>query len=122
MPLVQADVEFRLSGGNINTSPAASLGGFLSNTILVSDIMNNIWDDISGDEATAGRIEYRCIYAVNKSTGFTWRAVRVWISQFTPSAQEEIDCGIGFTTAHTNTSDPTFHEQSIANETTAPVN
>lgn len=119
MPLSQADIELRLSGGATNTNPNASLGGTMSSQVLITDEINNAWDDISGIEASIGDVEYRCFYVVNKSTQFYWRDVRIWVSQQTPSATEDVAIGLGVKPA-TATSGITFDEQLLVDESTTP--
>lgn len=64
-------LEFRLSGGEINVNPFLSLGGAMSNAIpqavIVSGIFDNIWDDITVQERLAGDTSYRWIYFYNNS-------------------------------------------------------
>ena len=64
-------LEFRLSGGEINVNPFLSLGGAMSNAIpqavITSGIFDNIWDDITVQERLAGDTSYRCIYFYNNS-------------------------------------------------------
>ena len=64
-------LEFRLSGGEVNINPFASLGGAMSNAIpnalIVSGTFDNIWDDITVQERLAGDISYRWIYFYNNS-------------------------------------------------------
>lgn len=52
------------SGGVQNTDPNKSLGGFPS-PVAVTDQKNNLFDDISSQETTQGRTDYRCIYIFN---------------------------------------------------------
>ena len=56
-----------LSGGAANTSPNGSLGGERSSTVVTSDILQNIFDNITRNEALLGRTEFRCIYVYNSS-------------------------------------------------------
>src|SRR5215216_193429 len=119
MPLSQADLELRLSGGSTNINPNNSLGGTMSTRILLTDEMNNAWDDISGAEAQVGDVEYRCFYAYNKSVSFYWRNIKVWISQQTPPATEEVAIGLGIKPA-TNTNGIPYDEQLLTDEATTP--
>lgn len=108
-----ADPRFRLSGGAGNADPNASLGGVLSSTEPTTGVDNNLFDDVSGDEHTAGRVEYRGVYVYNAGDVDLQSAV-IWIAGLTTSGETEVDLavaaeGVGVTMA------------TIANETTAPA-
>jgi len=62
-------VVFRLSGGQLNTDPNGSLGGIMSNTAYVTDTLENVFDNITRNEALIGRTEFRCIYILNTGGG-----------------------------------------------------
>lgn len=111
MPIVAAEIQYRLSGGAANTDPNASLGGAKSTTVL-SSAQNGFWDLITSAEATAGDTEYRCFYVHNANATLTLQAPRIWIA--TNTTGNRISIGIG--TSATNGT-----EQTIANESTAPT-
>ena len=93
MPIVASDIVFRLSGGASNTDPDAALGGAMSTVgggVITTDVLNNVWDNVSGDEASAGDIEYRGIYVTNTHGTITLTGAKVWISSQTPSADSDI--------------------------------
>jgi hypothetical protein len=110
MPIVASDIKYRLSGGAANTDPAASLGGVKSNT---TDAASTIFDDVSSAEASAGDVEYRCIYVHNNHGSLTLQGPKIWIQTQTPSATTDVAIGLG-TSAVNGT------EQTVANENTAP--
>lgn len=110
MPIVSTDIQFRLSGGGANSNANASLGGAISSTSVPA----SLFDDVSGDEATTGRVEYRCYYVRNNHGTLTAQGAKVWLPTNTPSADTTIDIGLG-TSAINGT------EQTVANETTAPT-
>ena len=62
MAIIASDIKKRLSGGASNTAPLLSLGGIMSTT---TEAGASIFDDVTSGEASAGDIEYRCIYALN---------------------------------------------------------
>lgn len=68
---ILSQLEFRLSGGEVNINPFLSLGGAMSNAIpqaLITDgTFDNVWDDITVQERLAGDISYRWIYFYNNS-------------------------------------------------------
>ncbi len=73
-----AAIQIRLSGGKLNIDPRASIGGNRSDTSVVTDVLQNLFDDIKRNEALLGRTEYRCIYVWNNSgTPSTGTVIRV---------------------------------------------
>jgi len=68
-------VEVRLSGGQANTAPNGSLGGQRSDTVIVDDTVENLFDNIPRAEALVGRIEFRCLYIYNTGGGHVSGAV-----------------------------------------------
>jgi hypothetical protein len=69
---------FSLSGGQLNLSPNGSLGGQRSNTVIVSDVDSNFFDDISRSEGLLGKTEYRCGYIYNPdATTYTGATLQI---------------------------------------------
>lgn len=114
MPIASTDILYKLSGGGANTDVNASLGGAMSSTTLTDSALNNLFDDVSGDESAAGDVEYRCIYLQNNHGTLTWEAVVAWISQQTPSVDTVIAIGLDPAGAGGTAA-------TIANESTAPA-
>lgn len=110
MPIVSTDIKYRLSGGASNTDPAAALGGAKSST----DAASTIFDDVSSAEATAGDIEYRCVYVHNNHGSLTLQGAKIWIQTQTPSADTDVAIGLGSSAVNGT-------EQTVANEGTAPT-
>lgn len=81
MPIVSADLkEYKSSATN-------SDGAGISATEVVDNTDNNLFTDITGDEATAGGTEYRKIFRKNTHGTLTWQNVVSWLlSQPTNSA------------------------------------
>ena len=97
MPILPSEIVYRLSGGPANADPNASLGGPLSTVaggIVPSDMLNNLWDDVNGDEAVAGDAEYRAIYVQNLSPTLALQAPKLWIEVPSPSPKSEIDVAL----------------------------
>lgn len=93
MPITESDIKFTLSGGINNDDPNKSLGGDPS-PIVISNNINNLFDDIQGLEAEEGRIEYRCFYIFNDNETHDFRNIRIWIkSQVDLGASVEIGIG-----------------------------
>lgn len=113
MPLITGDFVTRLSGGAGNASGNASLGGAKSANAASASI-DALFDQVASAEAAAGRVEYRCIYLHNSNATSTMLSAVVWVAGNTPSAGTTLDIGVG--TAAVNGT-----EQTVADETTAPV-
>jgi hypothetical protein len=114
VPVASSDIDFFLSGGTGNTDPNASLGGARSTSTEVADnVDNNLFDDVSGVEHTAGRVEYRCIYVRNSHGSIQLDSAVVWIQSDTSGTDSDLSIAVG--TAAVNGT-----EQTVGNETTAP--
>ena len=85
------DITFYLSGGSGNTDPAASIGGARSTTEVTGA---TLWDKVESAEASAGDIEYRCIYVRNDGADTALDA-KIWIQANTPSADTTIAIALG---------------------------
>lgn len=109
MPIIASDIVYRLSGGAANSDPAASLGGAKSSVAMAS----TIFDDVASAEATAGDVEYRCVYVHNAHGSLVYQAPKIWIEANTPSANTTVAIGLG-------TSAVNATEQTVVNENTAP--
>lgn len=106
-------IEYRLSGGNGNTDPAASLGGAMSSSAQVSTALNAFFDFVTSAEAAAGDTEYRCIYVTN--TGSTTALdAKLWIQSNTPNSDNDIAIALGGEGKNGTA-------ETVANESTAPT-
>ena len=79
MAITQAELKMYLTGGAGNSNPNLSLGGVISSTEVTDNTANNLWDDVSGDEALAGDVEYRCICVKNTNSSLTLTSSKFWI-------------------------------------------
>lgn len=112
MAIANTDITLRLSGGAANASNAASLGGAKSSTVVPATVTNH-FDAVSGAEAIAGDVEYRCLYLHNAHASLTLQGATVTVASDTPEASTTISVGVG-TSAVNGT------EQTVADENTAP--
>jgi hypothetical protein len=86
MAIVAGDILFKLSvktgaaGNSTGGTPAGSLGKYISTTEITDATLNNLFDDVTGDENAASDVEYRCIFIHNAHATLTWTSVVVWIS------------------------------------------
>lgn len=110
MPIISTDIKYKLSGGAANADPLLSIGGAKSSV----DSSTTIFDDVSSAEASAGDVEYRCVYILNTHATLAYQAAKVWIQAQTPSG--DTDVAIGLAAAGLNAA-----ETAVANENTAPV-
>ena len=114
MAILTSDLQVRLSGGDANTVPNASLGGAISSTAIADATLHNLFREINEDETAAGIILYRCFYFRNNHGTLTWKNVKQWIQTNTPSPDTVVAIAFG-------SSGVNAVEQTIANETTAPT-
>lgn len=113
MPITATDIEFRLSGGVANADGNASLGGAISAN-AVSGALHAFFDRVTGVEAAAGDIEYRCLYVRNSHATLTLYGVIAWILSNTPSTDTLIEIGVGASAVNGT-------ETAVADESTAPA-
>ena len=102
-----ATLELRYTGGASNTDPDASLGGVSSTTALSATAMNNLFDNVTPSERSAGSVEYRAISIYNSGDA-TATSVEMYMSTITSSTDTDLAFGLDSTTG------------TITNETTAP--
>lgn len=116
MPVVESDLEYRISGGANNESPAASLGGAMSTKtagVIPTEELENVFDVILGDEGKVGDVEYRAIYLKNKHGSLSLINAKLWITQDADSNDDATAIALA---------DEGVNEavETIANENTAP--
>ena len=118
MPIVEADLIHRLSGGISNTDPNASIGGAMSTAaggIIPTDTDNNDMDDITSTEAAAGIIIYHGYFYSNEITSavLTWTNPVFWIQSQTSSGDTSVLIAVSLEAKNTAI-------EVLANEETAP--
>jgi hypothetical protein len=112
MSVVASDIEYRYSGGAANTDPNACLGGAISTAggaVLDDNVANDLFDDVSSAEQSAGDVEYRGIYIKNANGSTTLQDARTYIT-----SQSELALGVAVEAVSTTMA-------TIANESTAPT-
>lgn len=119
MAVVSSDLKFYLSGGGSNTDPNAALGGVISSTEVSATAMNNLFDNVSDAEATAGDTEYRCAYIVNTNGTDTLNSAAIYIQSNTPSGDSALNIGLDPVGNGDGSTDGIA--ATIANESTAPA-
>jgi len=114
MPIVASDIKFHLSGGAANADANASLGGIISSTVIVDASLHNLFDVVSGDEAAAGDIEYRCFYVKNNHATLAMQNTKIWVQSESASADSDELIGLGSSAIGAT-------EQTVTDESTAPT-
>lgn len=87
MPIAGSDILMKLSikTGSAGNSSAqsdvnASLGKYISTTQITTAVVNNLFDNVTGDENAASDVEYRCFFIHNAHATLTLIDPKVWIS------------------------------------------
>lgn len=121
MAITASDIKFRFSGGSANTTASACLGGFMSLGASIADnTANNMWDNITGAQASQGDTNYRCFFIRMSHATLNWTGINNWVSQTTTSGDDKIY--FGFDTMPSVKVGKSYWVQSVADETTAPAN
>jgi len=113
MAVIPADIKFFLSGGAANSNANASLGGVKSSVEITDAALHNLFDVVSSAEASAGDVEYRCLYVENTNGTDDLLTAAAWISANTPSGDTALAIGLGSAAIDAT-------EQTVANEGVAP--
>jgi hypothetical protein len=124
MPIVTSDILFKYStlvgsAGNSNVGSAAtSLGKYISTTQITDATLNNLFDNVTGDENAASDIEYRCFFVHNAHASLTLLSPVAWISA-------EVAGGASLalsvdTTAASAVGSAASQAKQVADESTAP--
>lgn len=85
MAVESSDIEIRLStqsateGDDQASTPADSIGGFMSTTALVDATLENLFPNITAAQAAAGITLYRCIFVLNTNPTAAWESVKAWL-------------------------------------------
>lgn len=125
MPLSSADLLVKLSttagaaGNTTAGTPAGSLGKYVSTTQLVDNVLDNLFDDVSGAENAANDVEYRCIFIHNAHATLTYIAPKIFL-QSEVAGGASIAIGVDPTAASAVGSAGAQAVQ-VADENTAPA-
>jgi hypothetical protein len=106
MPIVASDIKMYKSTNN--------LGGAITGNVVTSALLEDVFANITGDEATAGVTKYACLFVKNTHGTLTLTTVKEWILTNTPSADTDVKIGIAPEAKNTAS-------EVIANENTAPT-
>lgn len=83
------------NGGAVNVTVVASSlpGGSVSDTVAISALANQLWDDVSKAESNTGGVEYRCEYFKNTHGADSLIDFKLWIAENTPG-QDSVAIGL----------------------------
>ena len=123
MAIVAGDLDKYLTGavsdGGAQSDPDAALGGYRSSTEITDDTDNNLFDDVSGAESSAGDTEYRCICIKNAHGSLELQNAKVYIQEGNIGAGNSIEFAVETPeTANLTNGDA---QGPVANESTAPT-
>jgi hypothetical protein len=94
MTIAVSQIIFLLSGGTSNSNPSRSIGGPPS-TFLVLGSLNNLFSDVTSEEATSGKTDFRCFYVKNNSLDSSLYDVECFIdSQASRGSTAEVGAAI----------------------------
>lgn len=111
--IVESELEFYFTGGASNSDPDASLGGVVSSNTLTDASDNNLFDDVTGDEASSGDTEYRCIALQNDNGSITLKNSKLWFTTNTTSGDDTLNIALAATGLNTQ-------PETLSDESTAP--
>ena len=125
MPIQSTDLLFKYSvttgaAGNstAQANPNASLGKYISTTQWTGGTLNDLFDDITGDENANSQVDYRCIFIHNNHGSLTLLSPVLWIaSEVSGGANTAL--GVD-TTAASSIGSSSAQALTIANTLTAP--
>src|SRR6056297_3418057 len=84
MAISDSDIVIYLTGatsdGGSQADPDASLGNYRSSSTITSDADENLFDDVSGEEASDGDTEYRCYCVKNEHGSLDLTDAKVYLS------------------------------------------
>lgn len=125
MAISSSDIKYKFSvltgsAGNSTAGTASgSLGKYISTTELTDNTLNNLYDDVSGDENAASDVEYRCFFIHNAHGSLTLQSPVVWLSSEV-SGGASIAISVD-TTAASAIGSASAQGKQVADESTAPA-
>lgn len=121
MAIVAGDLKKYLTGaasdGGTQTNPNSALGNYRSSTEITDNTDNNLFDDVSGAEASAGDTEYRCLCFKNTHGSLSLQNAKIWVSTNEANASTAIEIAVEVPTSNASTG----YAQTIGTESTAPT-
>lgn len=125
MAITSAEILYKFSvsaaaGNTTGGTAATSLGDQISTTQITDASLNNLFDDVSGDENAASTVvDYRCIFVHNSNASLTLQSAVVWLSA---DVANGVDVALGVdTTAASAIGSASAQAVAIASETSTPA-
>jgi hypothetical protein len=119
MAIVQGDLLFKYTGASSHdasqSDPDASLGNYRASNTITSGVDNNLFDDVTGEEASSGDTEYRAVGFLNSHGSLALTSCKTWIQVDTGNGEDDISFGVEAPSNEVN-----GFIQTIADESTAP--
>lgn len=126
MAITATDIHFRASttagaAGNSTAYGAAgtSLGKYITNADFTDATLNNIFDDVTGDQNAASQVDYQCMFVYNAHATLALQSPVAWLSSEVAGGTS---AAIGWdTTASSAVGSASAQALTIASKTTAPA-
>lgn len=96
MSIVASDIKY------FQSANTGSTGGVISTNQIVDSVLNNLFPDVTGDEAAAGKTDYRKAFVKNSHSTLTLMNPKIWILR-EPQSEDDIEIALG----DANDSNPT---------------
>lgn len=126
MAITATDIHYRASttagaAGNSTAFGGAgtSLGKYITNADYTDATLNNLFDDITGDQNAASQVDYQALFVYNAHGSLTWQSPVAWISSEVAGGAS-VAIGADTTAASALGSAPA-QAVTIASKTTAPA-
>lgn len=124
--ITATDIHFRASttagaAGN-STAPGAagtSLGKYITNADITDATLNNLFDDVTGDQNAASQVDYQCLFVYNAHATLAWQTPVAWLSAEVAGGTS-ISIGAD-TTGALAVGSASVQAVTIASKTTAPA-
>lgn len=125
MPIASGDILFKLAttagaAGDTTTSTiAGSLGKYISTTAVSGTALNNLFENVTGDENAASTVFYKCVFVHNNHATLTLSSAFLWLAAETAGGGS-LALAVDSTAASAKGS-ASAQALTIANRTTAPA-
>jgi hypothetical protein len=103
--------EIKFYKSSFGSGPKGSLGGSIDlNQEIVNGSLENLFDNVTPEEAEEGKTEYRCIYVKNTNAIDTLLNSKIFIDSNTSSGSTNIKIGLGI--APIGSAEPNIQDES----------
>jgi len=125
MAILTTDLLYKLSttagtaGNSLTSTIAGTLGKYISTTAVSATALNNLHENVTGDENAASTVFYKCVFVHNNHATLTWTSPVLWLSAETAGGAS-LALGVD-TTAASALAATAAQALTVANRTTAPT-